>query len=40
MRRANRKTARKFEAKKDGWKEYALKHALENWDDADKLIEY
>ena len=25
---------------KDEWRKYAMKHALENWDDADELIKY
>lgn len=25
---------------KDEWRKYAMKHALENWDDADDLIKY
>lgn len=39
-RRAIEKKAMELEAKKDGWRDYALKHALENWDDADELINY
>jgi len=39
-RDAIEKKTRELETKKDSWKEYALKHALENWDDADELIKY
>jgi len=28
------------ETEKDPWRKYALKHALEDWDEADELIEY
>jgi hypothetical protein len=39
-REAIEKKAKELDAKKDAWREYALKHALENWDDADELIKY
>lgn len=29
-----------IETERDSWRKYALKHALEDWDDADELIEY
>jgi len=38
-RQAIVKKARELE-EKDVWKEYALRHALEDWDNADELIEY
>ena len=28
------------ESEKDAWRKYALKHAVEDWDEADELIEY
>lgn len=34
------KKARELEEEKDAWRKYALKHALEDWDGADELINY
>ena len=39
-RQAIERKAEMVETEKDPWKMYALKHALEDWDDADELIEY
>ncbi len=39
-RQAIEQKAAALEAEKDPWKLYALRHALEDWDDADDLIEY
>jgi len=39
-RKAIEKKARALEAEKDEWRKYALKHALEDWDEADELINY
>jgi len=39
-RKAIEEKARLLEAEKDPWRIYALKHALEDWDEADKLIKY
>ena len=39
-RQAIVKKAREIAPQEDPWRKYALKHALENWDDADKLIKY
>ena len=39
-REAIEKKAREIESKKDDWRSYALRHALEEWDDADELIHY
>lgn len=39
-REAIEKKASVLEAQKDPWKNYALRHALEDWDDADDLIKY
>ncbi|MCR4335685.1 MAG: hypothetical protein NUV57_04060 [archaeon] len=39
-RQAIEKKAALLESEKDEWRKYALKHALEDWDDADELIDY
>lgn len=39
-RKAIERKARALEAEKNGWREYASRHALEEWDDADELINY
>lgn len=39
-RRAIMRKAKEVKSKKDPWREYALRHALENWDAADELIKY
>ena len=40
VRKAIEEKARALEAEKAEWKAYAMKHALENWADADELIRY
>ncbi len=39
-RQAIEKKARELDEEKDAWRNYALKHALEDWDEADGLINY
>ena len=39
-RQAIVKKVREIAPQKDSWRKYALKHALDNWDEADELIEY
>lgn len=39
-RQAIEKKARELEEEKNAWRKYALKHALEDWDDADELVNY
>ncbi|HZX20380.1 MAG TPA: hypothetical protein VFF13_05185 [archaeon] len=39
-RQAIEKKATTIEIEKDSWRKYALKHALEDWDEADDLIDY
>lgn len=39
-RKAIEQKAKLLAVEKDEWKASALKHALENWDDADELVRY
>lgn len=39
-RKAILQKTRELECKTDAWREYALKHALEDWDAADELFEF
>ncbi|MBS3058199.1 MAG: hypothetical protein J4478_02245 [Candidatus Diapherotrites archaeon] len=39
-RKAIEKKARELESEKDPWRQYALKHALEDWTAADELFKY
>ncbi|MEW6295267.1 MAG: hypothetical protein AB1467_03140 [Candidatus Diapherotrites archaeon] len=39
-RKAIERKTKELELKNDSWRKYALKHALENWDEADELIRY
>lgn len=40
MRQAAEQKARELERKDPAWRQYAARHALEKWDDADELIKH